>query len=153
MVIAQLLSHPKVVAFGEVGFDFYWDKSTPEQQERCFKDHLDLGAKHSKPVVFHCRDANDELLTHLEARPPLRYLFHCFSGDAGHARRATTLDAYFGFDGPLTYPKNEALRGIARSVPRDRIVIETDSPYMSPVPHRGKPNRPEIGRASCRERV
>ncbi len=140
--IDEMLKHPKVVAVGEIGFDFYWDKSTPEEQERCLTDHMDLARDKGKPVVFHCRDAYDELLTYLEDRPPLKYLFHCFAGDGTHAKRAVALDAYFGFDGPITYPKNEALREIARSVSRDRILVETDSPYMSPVPHRGKPNRP-----------
>lgn len=140
--IEEMLGHPKAVAVGEIGFDFYWDKSTPEEQERCLCDHLELAARVAKPVVFHCRDAYDELLEYLERSPPLKYLFHCFAGNATHAKRAMALDAYFGFDGPITYPKNDSLREIARSLPRDRIVIETDSPYMAPVPHRGKLNKP-----------
>lgn len=140
--IEEMLSHPKVVAVGEIGLDFYWDKSTPDEQYRCLNDHLDLADSVGKPVVFHCREANDELLSVLEQRPVRPYLFHCFSGDASHAARAMKLDAYFGFDGPITYPKNDALRAIASSVPRKKLVIETDSPYMAPVPHRGKPNQP-----------
>lgn len=140
--IAEMVRHPKVVAVGEVGFDFYWDKSTPAEQERCLIDHLDLAVELGKPAVFHCREANNELLSLLETRPPQPYLFHCFSGDMTHAQRAMKLDAYFGFDGPITHPKNEVLREIARCVPRERIVIETDSPYLTPVPHRGKPNKP-----------
>ena len=141
--IEELLAHPKSVAIGEVGLDFYWDKSTPEQQYRCLEDHLDLAAEAKKPVVFHCRDANDELLTFLEGRAAHAYLFHCFSGDQSHAERAVALGAVLGVDGPITYPKNDALREIFASLPPDRIVVETDSPYMSPVPYRGKPNRPE----------
>lgn len=140
--IEAMLSHRKVVAVGEVGLDFYWDKSTPEEQYRCLEDHLNLAARCGKPVVFHCREANDELLAFLEKRPRRPYLFHCFSGDEGHARRAMALDAYFGVDGPITYPKNDALRSLFASLPSERIVVETDSPYMAPVPHRGERNRP-----------
>ncbi len=142
VAIESMLSDPKVVAVGEVGLDFHWDKSTPLQQYLCLSDHLDLAARVGKPVVFHCRDANDELLAFLKSRAPLPYLFHCFSGDAGHAARAVELGAYLGVDGPITYPKNEALRSIFASVPRERIVVETDSPYMSPVPYRGQKNQP-----------
>ena len=140
--IEKMLAHPKVVAVGEIGLDFYWDKSTPEQQYVCLEDQLDLASRCDKPVVFHCRDANDELITFLERRPPHPYLFHCFSGDAGHAERAVKLDCYFGVDGPITYPKNDELRSIFAFLPADRIVVETDSPYMAPVPNRGKRNRP-----------
>jgi len=140
--IEAMLTHPRVVAVGEIGLDFYWDKSTPEQQHACLEAQLDLAARHGKPVVFHCRDANDELLSFLEARPVQPYLFHCFSGDAGHAARALALGAYLGVDGPITYPKNEAMRAMFGELPRDRVVVETDAPYMAPVPYRGKPNRP-----------
>lgn len=140
--IEAMLAHPRAVAVGEIGLDFYWDKSTPDEQYRCLTDHLELAERTGKPVVFHCRDANEELLAFLESRPPLPYLFHCFSGDAAHAARAVALGAYLGVDGPITYPKNDALRAIFASVPRDRIVIETDSPYMAPVPYRGQKNRP-----------
>lgn len=140
--IESMLDHPKVVAVGEIGFDFHWDYSTPEQQRVCLDDHLDLAAKRGMPVVFHCRKAYPELLAVLEARPVRPYLFHCFAGDAEDARRARALDAYFGFDGPITYKNAAATRDILKSLPRDRVVIETDSPYLSPEPHRGKPNKP-----------
>lgn len=140
--IEEMLEHPKVVAVGEVGLDFYWDKSTPEQQYRCLEDHLDLAERTGKPVVFHCRDANDELLTFLEGRAQVPYLFHCFSGDEGHAQRALALGALLGVDGPVTYPKNDALRAILADAPLERVVVETDSPYMAPVPFRGQRNRP-----------
>jgi TatD DNase family protein len=140
--VEAMLSSPKAVAVGEIGLDFYWDKSTPEQQYACLTDQLELAARVGKPVVFHCRDANDELLGFLEGREKLPYLFHCFSGDESHARRALKLGALLGVDGPITYPKNQAQRDLFASLPHDRVVIETDSPYMAPVPFRGKPNRP-----------
>lgn len=141
-VIEEMYSHPKAVAIGEIGLDFYWDKTTPEEQYACLTDHLDLALRLDAPVVFHCRDANDELLDFLEKRERQPFLFHCFSGDAKHAQRAVKLGAYFGVDGPITYPKNEAQREIFASLPTDRILIETDSPYLTPVPYRGKRNRP-----------
>jgi TatD DNase family protein len=140
--IESLLDHPKAVAVGEIGLDFYWDTTTPEQQHRCLRDQLELAADKGKPVVFHCRDAYEDLLSVLESRPPRPYLLHCFSGDVAQAQRAVALGAILGVDGPVTYPKNTALRDVFRSVPHDRIVVETDSPYMAPVPYRGQPNRP-----------
>lgn len=140
--IEAMLGHPKAVAVGEVGLDYYWDLSTPEEQERCLRDHLSLARDLGKPVVFHCRDAWVPLLDLLESEPPHPYLFHCFSGNAAQAARALALGGLLGFDGPITYRKNEALRAIAAETPADRIVVETDSPYLSPEPFRGKPNRP-----------
>lgn len=140
--IESMLAHPKAVAVGEIGLDYYWDHSTPEQQDRCLRDQLALARDKGKPVVFHCRDAWDALLDVLEGQPRMDYLFHCFSGDSGHAERCLSLGGVLGFDGPLTYKRNDALRAIAAAAPADRIVVETDSPYLSPEPLRGKPNRP-----------
>ncbi len=141
-VYCDLLKHPKVVALGEIGLDFHWDFATRDQQDRALFDQLDLAQEVGSPVVFHCREAYPELLTVLESRPPHPYLFHCFAGDADDARRAIALDAYFGVDGPITYKKADGLRTVVSNLPKNRIVLETDSPYMAPVPHRGKPNRP-----------
>lgn len=140
--IEEMLGHPKAVAVGEIGLDFYWDLSTPEQQHRCLRDHLDLARDVGKPAVFHCRDAWDELLEVLENEPIQPYLFHCFSGDSSQASRALALGGVLGFDGPITYKKNDGLRAIGMEAPADRIVVETDSPYLAPEPFRGKPNRP-----------
>lgn len=136
------LSHPKVVALGEMGLDFHWDYATREQQERCLREQLDLAQDTGSPVVFHCRDAYADLLNLLEKREPGPFLFHCFSGDGEDARRALALGCSFGFDGPLTYKNNEGLRALVRDLPREKVVIETDSPYLTPEPHRGKPNQP-----------
>ncbi len=141
--VREMLGHPKAVALGEIGLDFYWDTTTPEQQHRCLRAQLDLARELGKPIVFHCRDAWDALLEVLESEAPQPYLFHCFSGDATQAERCLALGGVLGFDGPLTYRKNDALRAIATAAPADRIVVETDSPYLSPEPHRGKPNHPE----------
>jgi len=140
--IEEMLAHPKAVAVGEIGLDFHWDLSTPEQQHRCLRDQLDLARAKLKPVVFHCREAWGALLDVLEGQATQGLLFHCFSGDGGHSRRCLALGGLLGFDGPLTYKKNHELRTIAAAAPADRIVVETDSPYLSPEPLRGKPNRP-----------
>lgn len=140
--IEGMFKDPKVVALGEIGLDFYWDYATREEQKRALLDQLDLAATIEKPVVFHCREAYPELLEILEARSPHPYLFHCFAGDSGDAKRALKLGALFGVDGPITYKNSHVLRDVIRRIPADRLVLETDSPYMPPVPYRGKPNRP-----------
>lgn len=140
--IREMLAQPKAVALGEIGLDFHWTYATLEEQERALFDQLDLAAELGAPVVFHCREAYPALLDRLEARPRGPYLFHCFAGGADDARRATALDAYFGVDGPITYKKATELREVVATLPADRLVIETDSPYLTPAPYRGKPNRP-----------
>lgn len=140
--LREWLAHPKVVALGEIGLDYHWDYSTPEQQAVALHAQLDLAAELGAPVVFHCRKAYPDLLDVLEARPPHPYLFHCWSGNPEEAARAMALDAWFGVDGPVTYKSAHELRAILKTVPREKIVIETDSPYMSPEPFRGKPNVP-----------
>jgi TatD DNase family protein len=140
--VERLLDHPKAVALGEIGLDFHWDFAKPSEQEVCLVRQLDLARSSERPVVFHCRKAYPELLTILERAPLERMLFHCFSGSAEDARRAVALGAYLGVDGPITYKGAGELREILKTVPAERILIETDSPYMTPVPHRGKPNRP-----------
>lgn len=139
---AEWLSHPKVVALGEIGLDYHWDYATKEQQMVALHAQLDLAMAVRKPIVFHCRKADDDLLAILESSPRNPYLFHCFSGNAEHARRAIDLDAYFGVDGPITYKNAADLRAIVANLPKDRIVIETDAPFMPPEPHRGKTNQP-----------
>jgi TatD DNase family protein len=139
-----LLKHEKVVALGEIGLDFYRDHASSAQQKACLNDHLDLAETTNKPVVFHCREAYNDLLSLLEER---KYtgdtLFHCFAGTLEDAERAMNLGlCMFGVDGPITYPKADELRATIAKIPRDRIVLETDCPYLSPVPYRGKPNHP-----------
>jgi TatD DNase family protein len=144
--IEEMLKHPKAVAIGEIGLDYHWDYATPQQQRVSLFDQLDLAERTGKPVVFHCREAYPDLLSTLEQRKRGRWLFHCFAGDMNDARRAIKLDCYFGVDGPTTYPKSQELRDIVHSLPRDRIVIETDAPFLSPAPFRGKQNHPSYVR-------
>lgn len=140
--LETLLAHPKVVALGEIGLDYHWDFAPRDIQHRALQDQLDLAARLGMPVVFHARKAYSDLLDVLEARGAHPYLFHCFAGTVEEARRGVALGGYFGVDGPITYKKADELREVIASIPDDRIVVETDAPYMSPVPFRGKPNRP-----------
>jgi TatD DNase family protein len=148
-VLESLLGHPKVLACGEIGLDYHWDYTPREKQFEALGAGLDLAARLGKPVVFHAREAYSDLLDLLEQRAPHDYLFHCWAGDEAEAQRAVALGAYFGVDGPVTYPKAEPLRDVLRTIPLERLVIETDSPYMSPHPFRGKPNQPAYVRYVC----
>ncbi|RYG25146.1 TatD family deoxyribonuclease [bacterium] len=140
--LRELLAHPRVLALGEIGLDYHWAYAERTVQFEALRDGLDLAAETGKPVVFHAREAYSDLLDVLENRPPHPYLFHCFAGTKEEGSRAVKLGAKFGVDGPITYPKAEELRETIRSLPFESLVVETDAPYMSPVPFRGKPNRP-----------
>ncbi len=143
-IFEELLQHPKCVALGEIGLDYHWDYALPEQQLRCTLDQLALARQLDKPVVIHCREAYPDLLNVLEREPAHRYLFHCFGGDADDAKRIADMGGYFGVDGPLTYKKSDALRELVKHLPEGRILLETDSPYLTPEPYRGKPNSPAL---------
>ncbi|HCE01011.1 MAG TPA: hydrolase TatD [Armatimonadetes bacterium] len=141
--LVDLAKHPKVIAWGECGLDYHWMTAPAEVQRECLLEQLHLAADLELPAVLHCRDAHRDLLgllQSLDAPPPV--LLHCFSGDAADARRALALGCLLGFDGPLTYRRNAALRELVASLPRERVVLETDSPFLAPEPHRGKPNSP-----------
>jgi TatD DNase family protein len=139
--LERLLEHPRVLALGEIGLDYHWDYAPRTTQFEALRDQLDLARRRGVPVVFHAREAYGDLLDILERRPPHPYLFHCWAGNANEAARAVALGATFGVDGPVSYKKADDLRAVLRTIPLDRLVLETDAPYMAPVPHRGKPNR------------
>lgn len=141
-LIRDLAADPKVVAIGEIGLDYHWDFATTAEQAEVLALQWQLAAELDLPVALHCREANDAMLDFIEAHPGPNHVLHCFSGDLSHAERAVAVGSYFGFDGPLTYPKSTESREVAQFVPRDRVLIETDAPYLSPVPHRGKKNSP-----------
>jgi TatD DNase family protein len=141
-VLRTQLAHPKVVALGEIGLDYYREHTPPDEQRAALLAQLDLAAELGTPVVLHCRNAYGDLLDLLEARPPQAADFHCFSGDAADLDRVLRLPSVIGVDGPLTYPRAQGLRALIAGCPRDRVLLETDSPYLPPQPHRGKPNRP-----------
>ncbi|MEA2434873.1 MAG: TatD DNase family protein [Actinomycetota bacterium] len=141
--LREMVAADRVVAVGESGLDFYRDSATPEAQYRAFDLHIQLAKEHDKALVIHTRDSIDEAIAHLrQVGAPQRFVFHCWSGDEDQLRAALELDAYVSFAGNVSFKSAENLRVAARLVPADRILVETDSPYLSPVPERGKPNEP-----------
>ncbi|MFN2525739.1 MAG: TatD family hydrolase [Actinomycetota bacterium] len=141
--IESLLEHPRCVAVGESGLDFYRDTSYVEDQTRAFASHLELAKATSKTLVIHTRKSADAALDQLEEKgPPERLIFHCWSGNRRQLDRALALGAYISFAGNITYKNADDLRRSSRAVPAERLLVETDSPYLAPVPHRGKPNEP-----------
>jgi TatD DNase family protein len=146
--LRDLAQHPKVDGIGEIGIDLYWKIVPLITQQRALATQLELAASLGKPVIMHDREAHAEVLAALESAAPLPgVVLHSFSGDQVMARTAIEAGYYLGVDGPLTYKKNEGLRGIFAAVPLDRILIETDAPYLPPQAWRGKRNEPAYVRA------
>jgi TatD DNase family protein len=140
--LEEMLAHPKALALGEIGLDYYRDHASPDAQMRCLRAQLDLAESAGAKVIFHCRDAYDDLLDVLESRAVIPYLFHCFAGSAEECARCLALGGILGVDGPVSYPKSDGLRSVLTEAPLDRLVLETDAPWMPPVPYRGKLNQP-----------
>jgi len=139
--LRELAGHPKVLAIGEIGLDYHYDFSPRDVQLSVFERQLALAADTKKLVVIHTREAWDDTLAAV-ASLPHGGVMHCFTGDAAQARQALDRGFHLSFGGVLTFPKAEALREAARLAPDDRILVETDCPYLAPVPHRGKRNEP-----------
>ncbi len=147
-LIRKLLDHPKVVALGETGLDRFWNTVPLELQEANFLRHLELSRERNLPVVIHCRDARDDLLPMLRvaaAAGPLRGILHAMSGDAAMAEECVRLGLHISFAGNVTYKNKKfaVLREAAAAVPGDRLLVETDAPYLTPEPLRGKQKRNE----------
>jgi len=139
--LRELAAHPKVIAIGEIGLDYHYDFSPRDVQRAVFDRQLAIAADAAKPIVIHTREAWDDTLVHITALPH-GGIMHCFTGDSVQARQALDLGFHISFGGVLTFPKAEGLREASRIVPDDRILVETDCPYLAPVPHRGKRNEP-----------
>ena len=149
-VIRRLaLSSSKVVAVGEIGLDFYRDRSPRDLQEDVFRRCLQLAAELDKPVIVHDREAHQRVMAILREESVRRGVLHCFSGDSAMAAEAIGMGLYISIPGTITYPANEALREAVRTVTIDRMLIETDCPYLTPVPHRGKRNEPAFVRLTA----
>ena len=141
--LETLLADGNYVAVGETGLDFYRDWSQPADQEASLEQHLDLAQRFELPVILHCRASAARLLEVLQAQQrEIAGVMHCFSEDATAARSFLDLGLHVSFAGNLTYPKSEALREAARIVPDDRLLVETDAPFLAPQPKRGKRNEP-----------
>ena len=142
--LAELLSHPKVVALGEIGLDYHYDFSPRETQTSVFIQQMEIAAAAKKPIVIHTREAWDDTAALLEQHwKPHRIggIMHCFSGGLAEARRALDLGFYLSFGGIVTFPKALDLQAAAKEVPADRILVETDAPYFAPVPKANGTNR------------
>lgn len=139
----SLRTHPKCVGVGEIGLDYYYDHSPREAQKAAFARQLDLALDWKLPVVIHARDAEDDLLIGLRSFADRggTGIIHCFSGTRRFAEESLKIGFYISFSGIVTFKKADDLREIARDVPLDRILLETDSPFLAPVPYRGKPNQ------------
>jgi len=141
--IAALAADPRVVAVGETGLDYYWDYSPPAAQQESFRRHIALAKGIGKPLMIHDRDAHDDVLRILdEEGAPEKVVFHCFSGDAAMARTCVDAGYVLSFAGPVTFKNSRALQEAAVLVPDGQLLVETDAPFLTPHPHRGKANEP-----------
>lgn len=140
----SLARRPKVVAYGEIGLDYHYDHSPREIQRERFREQIHLARELALPLVIHTREAQEDTVTILreESAGDVGGVFHCFSGDAWLAKDALDLGFYLSFSGVLTFKNAAMLRDIAKTVPLDRLMVETDCPYLAPVPYRGKRNEP-----------
>jgi TatD DNase family protein len=135
--LRPMLEHPKLLALGETGLDYYYDFGDRQNQRNLFQAHLELARETDLPVVVHCRDAFDDTLAILRSAPRgIRGVFHCFAGDPDQAAQVLELGWFISFAGTVTFKNADNLRQTARTVPLDRLVVETDSPYLSPEPVR-----------------
>ncbi|MFI5267960.1 MAG: TatD family hydrolase, partial [Chloroflexota bacterium] len=149
--IRRLARDGKLVAIGECGLDFYRNLSPPEAQREAFVAQIELAKETGLPLVIHDRDAHESVVELLASHGARGGVMHCFSGDWELAKRCLDLGFYISIAGPVTYPKNEVLRDVAARVPADRIVVETDCPYLTPAPFRGKRNEPALVRLVAEE--
>jgi TatD DNase family protein len=144
-VIEDLAAHPKVVAVGETGLDYYWDSRPHEVQQWWFRQHIAIAKRTGKALMIHDRDAHADVLRILaEEGPPEHVIFHCFSGDAEMAKVCAEAGYVMSFAGVVTFANAKALREAARTAPPELILAETDAPYLTPMPNRGKPNSPAM---------
>lgn len=153
--VVRLVTEAKVVAVGETGLDRYWEHTPFPQQEDYFARHLDLARKHNLAVVIHCREAEADVLRMLQSafdrQGPVRGVMHSFTGDRATAEACLAMGLDISFAGMVTYKNAQNLRDVAKTIPLERLLVETDSPYLSPVPLRGKRNEPAhvVHTAAC----
>jgi TatD DNase family protein len=142
--VAALLEHEECVAVGETGLDYYYEHSPADVQKEALARHVALARRTGKPIVLHCRDAEADLRAVLSSEAPdgVRGVVHCFTGSYEDARWYIDYGLVVSFSGILTFPKSDAMREVAARLPLDRLMVETDSPYLAPAPHRGKRNEP-----------
>jgi TatD DNase family protein len=143
--LLALARHPKAVGFGETGLDYYYEHSPRAAQQRSFRAHIAAARETGLPLIVHTRDADDDtvaILTEEHEKGPFNGLIHCFSSSRELAEKVLKIGLYISISGIVTFKKAEALRETVRAVPLERLLVETDAPYLAPVPHRGKRNEP-----------
>ena len=138
--ICTLAEHPKCVAIGEIGLDYYWDDTHKQEQKEIFKRQIELALKLNKPVIIHDREAHGDCFEIISQYPELRGVFHCYSGSAEDARTLVKMGWMLSFNGAATFKNARKAPEVIAEVPMERLMIETDAPYLAPVPHRGKRN-------------
>ena len=149
--IEALASRPRVRAVGETGLDYYRDHAAPDVQRWWFREHIKIAKRTGKALMIHDREAHEDVLRILEADgPPPRVVFHCFSGDVAMAKRCAEAGYVMSFAGNVTFSNAQPLRDAAAAAPPDLILIETDAPFLTPVPNRGKPNEPALAADTLR---
>ncbi len=153
--LTALAAEPEIVAIGEIGLDYFYDNSPRDVQARAFSDQMEIAAVHKLPILIHCRasaestNAWDDVLALLEEhwrQTGLGGVLHCFAGEARHAEQAMDMGFLVSFAGNITFPKAQPIRDTAAKIPADRILVETDAPFLTPVPHRGQRNEPAMVR-------
>jgi TatD DNase family protein len=151
--LVELAGHPRVIAIGETGLDYYWQKDRPEWQRDRFRRHIRAAISTGKPLVVHMRDSADDTLRILkeEGAQAVGGVMHCFTETWEIARQALDLGFFISFSGIVTFKNAIAIKEVAQKTPLDRVLVETDSPYLAPVPHRGKPNEPAFVRHVAEE--
>ncbi|WP_054309904.1 TatD family hydrolase [Mesorhizobium sp. 1M-11] len=143
--LVRFADHPKVVAIGEAGLDYFYDKAPRDAQAQGFRAHIAAARQTGLPLVIHARNADDDMIAILQdetGKGAFPFILHCFSSGRRLAEVGVALGGYVSFSGILTFKNSAELREIAKDVPRDRLLVETDAPYLAPVPHRGKRNEP-----------
>lgn len=142
--LEKILSRNKVVAVGEIGLDYFYQYSSKEVQEKVFKEQINLAKKYSLPIIIHDRDAHEDTMRILGERAEgMKVILHCFSGDLDMAKWCIQKGFYFGIGGVVTFKNSQKLNKIVQEIPLERILLETDSPFLTPCPFRGKPNEPQ----------
>lgn len=147
--LVELSKHPKVVAIGEAGLDYHYDYAPPAAQDQGFRTHISASRITQLPLVIHARSADEDMISILReetGKGAFPFILHCFSSGAELAQVGVELGGYISFSGILTFKNSPEIREIARNVPRDRLLVETDAPYLAPMPHRGKRNEPSFVR-------
>ncbi len=143
--LTQEANHPKIIGIGETGLDYYYEHSPRKEQQELFRRHINVSRKLNLPLIVHTRDAEEDtaaILAEETAKGEFPFLLHCFSSSRALGEKALELGGYISFSGILTFKKADELRECARNFPLERLLVETDAPYLAPVPHRGKSNTP-----------